>query len=235
MESPEIVYAWRIDSWLMEATEDLCAEAKERISLEIRAHLNDAVAAHEAEGHSPIEAQKSALEELGDANTAAKRFRKRHLTVKVDEFLNRQMISLLAKKPSKLVISIFCFAAILFLTSVAYYNGITTGHILIVLAFNCALISEIVVLTHCRKWAQSFSHKAAIKKIGIIKSANAVCWLSVLLVLMFCNHSASSLTSIAILLAIMLPNLLGVVPNSTGEFRWLRICLKLRNDRPHLD
>src|SRR5580704_17555460 len=66
--------------WLEIATEGLIAPAKERIRAEIEAHFSEAVAAHLAEGASETAAQAAALSELGDAEAAAKRFRKQHLT-----------------------------------------------------------------------------------------------------------------------------------------------------------
>ncbi len=74
-----VTFLWQ---WLDIATAKLSAPAKERIQLEIEAHVADSVQSHQAEGYSETDAQAAALAELGDATTAAKRFRRRHLTSK---------------------------------------------------------------------------------------------------------------------------------------------------------
>lgn len=67
--------------WLRTATRGLAASAKERIQMEIGAHYSEALTAHVVDGLSESEAKVAAVAELGDAKAAAKRFRKRHLTV----------------------------------------------------------------------------------------------------------------------------------------------------------
>ncbi len=48
--------------------------------MELEAHFRDAVESHLAEGSDEIEAHREALQDLGDADIAAKRLRKHHLT-----------------------------------------------------------------------------------------------------------------------------------------------------------
>lgn len=66
--------------WLHMATSALCDRARARIAVEIKAHYADLVEVHLAEGMPLIDARLKALEDLGDAQIAARRFRKQHLT-----------------------------------------------------------------------------------------------------------------------------------------------------------
>ena len=78
-----------IHAWLRIATRELAAPAKKRIRLEVEAHYAEAVAAHHKEGLPETYAQKKALAELGDAGKAAKCFRKRYLTTREAEGVER--------------------------------------------------------------------------------------------------------------------------------------------------
>ncbi len=71
---------YTLSEWLEIATKKLAVPAKTRIRPEIEAHYADAVASHLANGSSVYAAWALALAELGDAKTAARRFRKSHLT-----------------------------------------------------------------------------------------------------------------------------------------------------------
>jgi len=73
--------------WLEIATDGIAAAGRERITREIEAHFAEAVKAHLAQGESEPVAQINALEELGDAKTAGRRFRKRHLTAQEEQRL----------------------------------------------------------------------------------------------------------------------------------------------------
>ena len=66
--------------WLVVATKDLSLTAKRRIRLEIKSHFADAVETYLAEGATEAQARVFALADLGDAQAAAKRFRRSHLT-----------------------------------------------------------------------------------------------------------------------------------------------------------
>jgi hypothetical protein len=210
MESPEM-----IDAWLKTATRDLCDAAKERIALEIKAHFNDAVAAHEAEGQSSETAQRLALDELGGARAAAKRFRSRHLTVKEDEFLNQQMI-LLGEKPSKLEISIRCLVPIVIFTLIALFGGsIFRDWFLMLLVFVGVVISRIFVWAYCRRLTRSQSHNTAVKQISLIKSANVVCWFMIFFVIMFWDSNPTICFGSVFF----------------EEFRWPPIYFKMKNDQ----
>jgi hypothetical protein len=66
--------------WLEIATEGLAVPGRERVRQEIGAHFAQAVKAHLDQGESEPVAQINALGELGDAKTAQRNFRKRHLT-----------------------------------------------------------------------------------------------------------------------------------------------------------
>jgi hypothetical protein len=66
--------------WLETATEGIASSGKERIRREIEAHYAEAVEAHLAKGEAEPVAQANALGELGNARTAGRRFRRRHLT-----------------------------------------------------------------------------------------------------------------------------------------------------------
>jgi hypothetical protein len=75
------------DFWLDTATGALCDEARAHIAVEIRAHYADLVEAHIAEGMTLDDARLKALEDLGDAEVAARRFRKQHLTKKEEKLI----------------------------------------------------------------------------------------------------------------------------------------------------
>src|SRR5579872_5474279 len=66
--------------WLEIATKKLAPPAKARVKLEIEAHYDEAVAAHQAAGSLEYASLAEALAELGDAKAAARHFQKRHLT-----------------------------------------------------------------------------------------------------------------------------------------------------------
>jgi hypothetical protein len=69
-----------LESWLAIATKKLSPAALERVTLEIQSHFEDATASHQTEGVSETEAKARALEDLGNAKAAARRFRQSHLT-----------------------------------------------------------------------------------------------------------------------------------------------------------
>jgi len=66
--------------WIRTASHGLCAQAKERVSKEIRAHHAEAFAELCDTGLSPEAAYALAVEGLGDATAANKAFRKTYLT-----------------------------------------------------------------------------------------------------------------------------------------------------------
>lgn len=78
-----------LSDWLRIATWRLADSAKERIRSEIESHYNQAVEAHRENGLSEFAAHAAALEELGDPEAAAKRFRKQHLTESEAEKLEK--------------------------------------------------------------------------------------------------------------------------------------------------
>jgi hypothetical protein len=69
-----------LTEWIDIATCGLIAPARDRIREEVEAHFADAVEARMAGGLSVENAEVVAVHELGDARTAAWRFRKNHLT-----------------------------------------------------------------------------------------------------------------------------------------------------------
>jgi len=69
-----------LPEWLEVATKDLSITAKGRIRIEIKSHFADAVEAYLSEGATEAQARVFALADLGDAQAAAKRFRRSHLT-----------------------------------------------------------------------------------------------------------------------------------------------------------
>src|SRR5579871_4333657 len=79
--------------WLHTATSALCDQARSRIAVEIKAHYADLVKAHLTEGMELIDARLKALEDLGDARVAARRFRKQHLTKREQEWISWTLAS----------------------------------------------------------------------------------------------------------------------------------------------
>ena len=76
-----------LPEWLEVATKDLSLTAKRRIRLEIKSHFADAVEANLSEGATEAQARVFALADLGDAQAAAKRFRRSHLTTEEAKLL----------------------------------------------------------------------------------------------------------------------------------------------------
>ncbi|MFA6239379.1 MAG: permease prefix domain 1-containing protein [Candidatus Hydrogenedentales bacterium] len=68
------------DRWLEAATAGLCASAVARIRDEMRPHYEDAVDHLEPEGLARDEAEKIALQQLGDARKARRGFKRSNLT-----------------------------------------------------------------------------------------------------------------------------------------------------------
>jgi hypothetical protein len=100
--------------WLEIATDGLAVPGRERVRREVGAHFGQAVRAHMAEGESEPVAKINALEELGDARTAQKDFRKRHLTK--DE--EKHLVTLRETARSKFVLAtnlIIGFTSLFFL------------------------------------------------------------------------------------------------------------------------
>jgi hypothetical protein len=87
--------------WLEIATDGIAAAGKERITREIEAHFAEAVKAHLAQGESGPVAQINALDELGDAKTAQRNFRKRHLTREEE----KRLVTLMGMARSKFVLA----------------------------------------------------------------------------------------------------------------------------------
>lgn len=74
---------WRLESierWLNEATRDLCVEARERISVEVTAHYEDALAAGVQQGLHARMAHVRAMDDLGPPNKAKWKYRLAYLT-----------------------------------------------------------------------------------------------------------------------------------------------------------
>jgi hypothetical protein len=69
-----------VSEWLEIATKKLAPAAKERIRAEIVSHYDEAVDGHLQNGSPRSAAHTAALDELGDARAAARRFRRTHLT-----------------------------------------------------------------------------------------------------------------------------------------------------------
>jgi hypothetical protein len=77
--------------WLEIATDKLVKPAKTRIQTEIEAHFTEAIAGYVQGGLSEQDAESRALEELGDAKAAAKRFRRSYLTERQKECLRQAL------------------------------------------------------------------------------------------------------------------------------------------------
>jgi hypothetical protein len=92
MSKTESIPSLALLEWLDTATAKLTVPARERIRGEIRAHFTDAVERHMRDGCTEEKARYAAVIELGDAKSAARRFRRSHLTI-----AESKMIETLAK------------------------------------------------------------------------------------------------------------------------------------------
>jgi len=81
MRRPVVKTPRNLAEWLDLATRSLVPPAQARIRAEIETHYADAVQSHLEDGSSASAAQSAALADLGDAQAAAKRFRREHLTI----------------------------------------------------------------------------------------------------------------------------------------------------------
>ena len=105
----------------MIATKDLAPIGKVRICAEIEAHFADGVESHLAEGHLLEQARQAVLDELGDPSSAAKRFRKLHLTVKEASFI-RIFISRLSASRLVALLIINSLLALSFFVSTPWFH-----------------------------------------------------------------------------------------------------------------
>lgn len=80
-----------LEAWLGTATNKLTQTGKERITLEITSHFNDAEVSYRANGLADVDAQARALADLGDPKEAGRRFKKRHLTQSEAAFLENRL------------------------------------------------------------------------------------------------------------------------------------------------
>ncbi|HEY3856348.1 MAG TPA: hypothetical protein VGO67_18340 [Verrucomicrobiae bacterium] len=80
------------EPWLKKATDGLTRPVRERIRLEVEAHVADSVERHVEDGLSEIEALVATVSELGDAEAAARRFRRRYLTEKDAEHVKQTLL-----------------------------------------------------------------------------------------------------------------------------------------------
>lgn len=80
MDSGDCGVTLDLDNWLSIATRKLCSESQERIRKEIKGHYLDFVDETRAKGYRDVDAQRLAIESLGDPKSAARSFRKHHLT-----------------------------------------------------------------------------------------------------------------------------------------------------------
>jgi hypothetical protein len=69
-----------VDHWLSVATRKLCSTSKERIRREIEEHYFEAIDAAKSQGSGEAAARRRAIESLGDPRSAARSFRRHHLT-----------------------------------------------------------------------------------------------------------------------------------------------------------
>jgi hypothetical protein len=93
MSGIKMPHAPKLAEWLEIATAELTTPAKKRIRLEIEEHFAAAVESHTVNGCPETDAQSTALAELGNATAAAKHFRKRHLTEKEAQYIERTLRS----------------------------------------------------------------------------------------------------------------------------------------------
>jgi len=70
----------QLDTWLATATRDLCDDAKARVCAEVEAHFAAAYDAMVAQGHSQSAAQGHAMELLGSARKARRRYARTFVT-----------------------------------------------------------------------------------------------------------------------------------------------------------
>ena len=80
MDSAEGRSNVELDGWLSIATRKLCSESQERIRKEIEEHYNESVDAARSQGYRDADAQRLAIETLGNPRSAARSFRRHHLT-----------------------------------------------------------------------------------------------------------------------------------------------------------
>jgi hypothetical protein len=76
-----------LETWIATATENLAPKAVVKVREDISMHVENAVNRYQLEGHSELEADRLAVNDLGEAKVAARGFEKTYLTVKEFEDL----------------------------------------------------------------------------------------------------------------------------------------------------
>lgn len=111
------------DVWLKEATSDLADEVRERVAAEIRAHYQDALQAHLEAGLSFVEANRTAIMELGSPIDAADNFMKFNLRKGNENIYNgfkkHYFINI-----KKTVLIAMCFAVLYMLPALIFRTSI---------------------------------------------------------------------------------------------------------------
>jgi hypothetical protein len=211
-----------IAEWLMIATKDLCEQAKSRVTLEIEAHYKEAVEVHLAIEESQPGAEAKALEELGDPNKAARRFRRMHLTKK--EAKKLKSIETAARKPPDILSIVgIVFIALALVCSLFALRQKASGWtfadifmpvllLLMQLQYFCRWISFLLV--------RALPSKRALRRIFLLQPINEVFSVSVLVC------SICYLSHCSFIYGILMFHLL--YANSLRS--WLRTWQKAKND-----
>jgi GTP cyclohydrolase III len=76
-----------LEQWLDVATSGLCESAADRVRAEIGEHYASALEAAAADDADPIDAERLAVDALGDAKTANRQYRRVLLTASEEELL----------------------------------------------------------------------------------------------------------------------------------------------------
>ena len=96
---------------LEEATQSNGNWTKKRIQSDITVHYDEAYRVAVVAGHTEAEAEAQALESLGDATSARKRFRKSHWTTNEERHLQNLIVSRYSGFPTLFMYSLMAFIA----------------------------------------------------------------------------------------------------------------------------
>ena len=219
-------------TWLDEATNSLCDDARERVTREVRSHYEDRVAAERAKGHSEDEAHALAMAGLGNSAVARKAYSRVHLTrsdVQSLEFL------LARQRGWRLSRSLTVAAGMLFFAACSFPGYLAHGKPLLYLVA-CGAWSALAIGAFVLK-SYGFSRALRHYRNGHLRAAIAWCW--AFQSGLFSVHEM--LLGYGIFLMPMLPSRLAVVGAmlcltlvSAGVWTWMyfRLSRKLCADRP---
>jgi len=160
--------------WLAIATGKLCLPAQERIKLELTSHFEDSLAAYHDKGIAEPEALARALADLGDAEKAARNFKKRHLTQSEAEFLGKKL-SLYQKSAGSFWRQALFWLILCFIFGFEYHR-LTTMHRPTLIPMVSIVLA--LMLSQASIWA---ARRESTRSLRFVLTLNILSWMAMLI------------------------------------------------------